>query len=135
MPISGSTLPEAHLAVTLYLTYNVNMQVKAVNRYPTAREMVLLISLLVALIISDGMITQSLISSGLAREVNPFLVNLVSERNFMPIKVAGGLTCALILWDLYKKRPRLALISGLGSILVYTGIVLWNSLGFLVVQI
>jgi len=85
-----------------------------------------LLGLLIGFEIADGVASHFLIRSGLAREGNPFLVPLVGETNFLILKVVGGLLCALILWDIYKRSPKLALIST-SCFVVFCGvIVLWN---------
>jgi hypothetical protein len=83
---------------------------------------------LVMLVVSDGLISQFLTKYGLGREGNPFLRTFVNEGSFLPLKVAGALLAALILWDVYRKRPRLALISSLVFVALYTGIMFWNLL-------
>jgi hypothetical protein len=80
------------------------------------------------LVVSDGLISQFLTKYGLGREGNPFLRTFVNEGSFLPLKVAGALLAALILWDVYRKRPRLALISSLVFVALYTGIMFWNLL-------
>jgi len=91
-----------------------------------------LLGLLVAFGISDGLLSHFLIRGGLAREGNPLLMSLVGEPTFLILKVAGTLLCALILWDIHKRWPRVALISTAGFIMVYGVIVFWNlSLFFL----
>jgi len=81
---------------------------------------------LVALVISDGLITQFLVIRGLGWEGNPFLQTFVGERSFLIIKVAAALTCAIILWDIYKVRPKMAWISTWCLVAAYSGIVGWN---------
>ena len=85
-----------------------------------------LLGLLILFNISDGVLTHFLVELGLAREGNPFLLPLVGEPGFMALKVAGVLLCALILWDIYRRRPRLALMSTSCFVLGYGVIVLWN---------
>ena len=93
------------------------------------------LSLLVALVAADGLISQFLVRSELGQEANPFLVNLVADGNFLGIKVAGGLLCGLVLWDVYKQRQKLAVVSSLGFVALYTGIVLWNLYMFFIGQV
>ncbi len=81
---------------------------------------------LIVLVFSDGLITQFLVRSKLGREGNPFLQTWVREEVFLVIKLLGVLLCALILWDIYKRHRRLALISTLSFVVLYAGIVLWN---------
>jgi hypothetical protein len=70
--------------------------------------------------------THFLIQAGIGREGNPFLVGVVGETGFMIIKVVGVFVCALILWDIYQRHPRLALVSTLCFVIGYTGIIRWN---------
>lgn len=85
----------------------------------------LLISLVI-LIISDGLITNLIVRSGMAQEGNPFLRTIVGGGHFLVIKVAGALLCALILWDIYRRWKRLALVSCACFVACYAGIVIWN---------
>ena len=103
------------------------VSVKAIKHYFTGfRRMAWILATLVVLIVWDGLISQFLVTSGLAREGNPFLVNLVGGGHFLLIKVAGALLCALLLWDIHRHRPRMAVISSICFVVFYTGIVLWN---------
>jgi uncharacterized membrane protein len=94
-----------------------------------------LLVVLIALVISDGVITRFLISSGLGREANPFLQPLVGGGNFLIIKVVGALLAAFILWDIYKHWPRLAVISSRCFVGLYSGIVAWNLSVFFTTQV
>ncbi len=85
-----------------------------------------LLGLLVLLNISDGLLTYFLIRLGLGREGNPFLLELVHQPTFMIIKIAGVLLAALILWDIYRRHPKLALWSTSCFVSLYGVIVLWN---------
>jgi hypothetical protein len=96
-------------------------------RYPLAA--------LIALVVSDGLITHFLVRQGLGRERNPLLQTLVGETNFLVIKVLGALLCALILWDIYRRWPKLALISSWCFVVLYAGIVLWNLSVFFISQV
>lgn len=94
-----------------------------------------LLAALIALVVSDGLITRFLVSRGLGQEGNPFLQTLVGETNFLVIKVLGALLCALILWDIHRRRPKLALISSWCFVVIYAGIVLWNLYVFFISQV
>ncbi len=96
-------------------------------RYPLAA--------LIALVVSDGLITQFLVRQEIGRERNPLLQGVVGEASFLVIKVLGALLCALILWDIYRRWPKLALISSWCFVVVYAGIVLWNLSVFFVSQV
>ena len=85
-----------------------------------------LLGLLVAFVIGDGLLTHFLVTGGIAREGNPFLQPLVGEAGFIVLKVAGALLCAIILWDIYRRYPRVALISTSFFVVCYGVIVLWN---------
>ena len=76
--------------------------------------------------VADGLISQSLVRNGLGYEGNPFLQTFVSKGNFLLIKVAGALLCALILWDVFKTRPKAASAMTVMSTSLYTGILYWN---------
>ena len=85
--------------------------------------------LLVSLVlfeITDGLLTHFLITGGLAREGNPLLQPIVGEVGFLILKVVGALVCAVILWDIYKRVPKVALISTSCFVTFYGAIVLWN---------
>jgi hypothetical protein len=92
-----------------------------------------LLGILVAFIIMDGVLTQLLIDSGLAREANPILQPIVGDVGFIILKIVGALLCALILWDVYRHFPRVGIVSALVAVVGYGGIVAWNSSIFLVV--
>jgi hypothetical protein len=85
-----------------------------------------LLALLILFNISDGVLTHFLVSLGLAREGNPLLMPLVGEPVFIILKVVGVLLCALILWDIYRRYPRLALVSTSLFTIGYGVIVSWN---------
>ena len=111
-------------------------QLKAIKSYfAGSHQMRYLLYTLVALVASDGLISQLLVASGLGREGNPFLRNWVGEGDFLVIKVVGALLCSLILWDIYKRLPKLAFISTGCFVAVYAGIVLWNVLVFVISQV
>ena len=93
-----------------------------------------LLSALVVLVIADGLITQFLIRTGLGRESNPFLKDIVGESIFLPLKVLGAVLCAFILWDIHKRWPKLALVATSCFVALYSGIVLWNTAVFLIAR-
>ncbi|MBI2831008.1 MAG: hypothetical protein HYX79_01980 [Chloroflexi bacterium] len=85
-----------------------------------------ILALLVFLVIADGLVTNFLVTNGLAREGNPFLRGLVGGGSFIAVKTAGAFVAALILWDVYRHSPRLGRVSGVCFTIVYAGIVTWN---------
>ncbi|MFC2019402.1 DUF5658 family protein [Chloroflexota bacterium] len=85
-----------------------------------------LLGLLVILNISDALLTHFLVKLGIASEGNSFLAPIVGQPIFFVLKFLGVLIAALILWDISRRRPRLALIATSCSVAVYCVIVLWN---------
>jgi len=92
-----------------------------------------LIGLLIGFEIADGLLTHFLITGGLAREGNPLLQPIVGEASFLILKVVGVLICAVILWDIYKRFPKMALAATSCFVVFYGVIVLWNLSLFAVV--
>ena len=86
-----------------------------------------LLALVVIFVVLDGLLTQGLVNGGLAREGNPLLRPLVGEAGFIVLKVVGALLCAFILWDIYRRFPRVAIIATSCFVVAYGAIVLWNS--------
>lgn len=99
-------------------------------RLPKTIRFPYLLLLLVALVLADGLFTQSVVDAGLGREVNPFLQNLVSNGNLIGLKISGALVCSFILWDIYRRHSNLAVISTSVLIVSYIGIVYWNIFSF-----
>lgn len=91
------------------------------------RKIIYLLSTLVALVITDGLMTEFLVGKGAAREFNPVLQPLVGDVGFMIIKVVGALLCAFILWDVHRRFPRVGLIATWIAVIGYAAIVLWNT--------
>jgi hypothetical protein len=85
-----------------------------------------LVILLVLLVIADGIISQYLTSQALGLEGNPILRTIIGSGDFLPLKAAGALLAALLLWDIYKRRPQVALVSSAMFVALYTGILYWN---------
>ena len=90
-----------------------------------------LLGSLVLLNIADGVISYFLVDLGKGSEANPFLLHIIGEPAFMVIKIVGVLLCALILWDIHRRYPKLAIVSTSCFVAVYAAIVLWNSSLFL----
>ena len=86
-----------------------------------------LLSFLIVFVIADGLLTHFLIDGGIAREGNPFLQPLVGDIGFIILKAAGALICAFILWDIYRRFPKVAVIATWCFVVFYGVIVLWNS--------
>jgi len=91
---------------------------------------ILLLSLIL-LNTADSVVTHFLVELDLARELNPFLANLVGQPAFFVFKAVGVIFCALMLWRLYQKYPRVALTTNAVLCVSYTALVLWNFSFFL----
>jgi hypothetical protein len=79
------------------------------------------------LVVADGVLTNILIQKGIARESNPFLVGIAGESRLIYLKILGVLLAALILWDVHRRHPRIAFWTSSTFLLIYCGIVGWNS--------
>jgi len=90
------------------------------------KKIIYLLIILVCLVVIDGLITEYLIDGGNASEANPFLETLVGEPAFMILKVVGAVICALILFDVYRRFPRTAVVATWIAVAGYFAIVLWN---------
>lgn len=95
------------------------------------QQMKYLLIVLVGFVILDGLLTEFLIDGGIAREGNPFLEPLVGDLGFMILKVAGSLLCAFILWDIFKRFPKIAIVATWCFVVAYAGIIIWNTSLFL----
>lgn len=91
-----------------------------------------LLGILVALVTTDSLISQFLIKSRLGHEGNPLIQSLVGQPIFIPLKVFGAVLCALILWDIHRRWPKLALIATSCFVAIYSGIVFWNIVCFII---
>lgn len=94
-----------------------------------------LLVVLIGLVLSDGLISQSIISGGSGIEANLFLKDLIGGENFLLIKLAGALLAAFIIWNINKTRPGIAMVTSLVFMILYTGIVYWNITVFLMGQL
>ncbi len=99
---------------------------------PGRKKMIVLLGTLVFFVILDGLLTELLIAQGLVREMNPFLQPLVGDIGFMLLKVAGAGLCALMLWDIYRRYPKIATITTWIATGGYGIIVLWNTSLFII---
>ena len=98
------------------------------------RIMKCLLGAMFSRVVADGIISQFLVAEGLGREGNPFLQAFIGRDYFLWVKVGGALLCVLLLWDVYKRWPRIARIFSLCIVAFYTVIVYWN-LSIVLVQV
>ena len=85
----------------------------------------LLVSLVV-LNISDALVTHLLVKFEIANEGNSLLSPMVGEPAFFALKFFGALLAAVILWDLYRRRPWITLITTSCIVTAYSLLVVWN---------
>jgi hypothetical protein len=97
------------------------------NSHIKIRNLMLLWGALFSLVVTDGIVTQYLITHGIAWELNPFLASFINENVFLLIKGAGVLLAISILWDISKRNYRIALAASSFFVMFYTLVVLWNT--------
>ena len=85
-----------------------------------------LLTLLSGFEISDGVITTFFVRNGLVQEGNPLMESIVREGNFLLLKVIGALLCVLILWGMYKRFPKVALMTTSSIVMFYGAVMAWN---------
>jgi hypothetical protein len=85
--------------------------------------------LLVSLVVADGIITEYLVNSGIGREGNPLLQNILAGGNLMPVKIAGVLLSVLLLGAANKRSPKWTAVVYWSFIAFYTLILYWNLAG------
>jgi hypothetical protein len=88
--------------------------------------MLFLLSLLVVLETADGICTYSAVCKNLAREANPLMQNLAGTGNFLIMKITCAIICALLLWLLYRRFPRISLTAAFSIAVFYAGVLAWN---------
>jgi hypothetical protein len=95
------------------------------------KKMFYLLIALMGFVILDGVLTEFLIVGGRAYEANAFLAPMIGKVGFMLLKTFGAMFCALVLWDIYTRNHKVALIVTWIATIGYGVIVLWNSSLFL----
>lgn len=85
-----------------------------------------LMGTLFSLVTADGVITNYLVTQGIAREWNPFLYLVAGNDDLLWLKIGGALISLIFIWNIYRKKPKLASVTCLSAVFVYTGIVYWN---------
>lgn len=85
-----------------------------------------LLGLLIVFEILDGLLTYLLVGKGFGREANPFLQPILLGDNFLLFKISGGILAIFLLWVIYTRWPRVALVCTSFFVLFYVVIVAWN---------
>jgi hypothetical protein len=96
------------------------------------RRIEYLLGTLLSLVVADGLISQFLIKTGIGQEGNPFIRAVVTENNFLVIKMCAAIICVIILWNVARRLPRLIFIFSACFVGLYTAILFWNLGVFLV---
>lgn len=97
----------------------------------TAVQMRFILYLLLALVVADGILSNFLVSQGMGYELNPFLKGLVGSESLLLLKVCGAILALSLLWVIYKRAPKAAVICSLSFVVLYTAILYWNTFAFL----
>jgi hypothetical protein len=90
---------------------------------------------LFGLIVADGLITEFLVTGGLALEKNPLLQAWVGQDSFLILKASGAFLVTVFIWIRYEANPKLMFAITTAALTLYTTIILWNILVFLATQI
>ena len=85
-----------------------------------------LIGLLASMVMADGLISNHIMSNGLGAESNLIIESIVGQASFILVKVIAAIISAMILWKVFKRHPRLGLVSIILFVIIYTGILWWN---------
>ena len=86
----------------------------------------LILPILIAVQIADGALTYSSVSQRLAREGNPLMQCIAGSGNFLLLKIVGALVCALLLWLVSRRFPRICIISASCIVVFYALVIAWN---------
>jgi hypothetical protein len=112
--------------------YNGGKRFLPVDETTRLRRIEYLLGTLLSLVVADGLISQFLIKNGLGHEGNPLIRVLVTENNFLVIKMCAAIICVIILWNIARRLPRLIFIFSACLVGLYTALLLWNISVFLV---
>lgn len=75
---------------------------------------------------ADWALTSFIIKNGYAWEGNPLIRDYITGSNFGAVKILGTLVAMLILWDVFRRHPKLAQAFTVAFVAAYTIIVWWN---------
>lgn len=81
---------------------------------------------LVLLVVSDGILTEFVLADGLGREANPFVVHVMESGLLVPLKILGAVLAVLMLGEISRRQPRVAMAASLVAVITYTAILYWN---------
>ena len=95
------------------------------------RNLMILWGSLFGLVVADGVITEYLVTDRFGYEWNPFLAVVVGNNDFLILKAFGAVLVILILRNVAKRNYRVSLGASFSCVLLYTGIIFWNLIAFL----
>ena len=96
-------------------------------RFSSGRT-IFLLAMMTQLQFWDGIITQAFVMNGLASENNRIAAHLVSEGNYLLLKVAGILACLALLWVIGRRYPELTKLTASVVCIFYLAVIVWNFL-------
>jgi hypothetical protein len=87
-----------------------------------------LLAMMAQLQLWDGIMTQAFVANGLARESNRLAAHMLSQGNYLPLKIAGIVICATLLWFIGKRFPALTALTASIVCIFYLAVIAWNFL-------
>jgi hypothetical protein len=94
------------------------------------RYFYLLLAVMVALVVTDGLITRLVIKNNLGQEANPFLKTWVQNDALLVVKLVGSAFAAAIILHLYSLNHKLGWIMSLIFVSSYSLLIIWNIIAF-----
>jgi hypothetical protein len=89
--------------------------------------MKVLLGIMAALEIGDGVFTHYAAGSGMVGEGNALMESLVMNGDFLVLKIVGALLCAVLLGRLYRRFPGIAVTVTSAVAVFYTAVIGWNA--------
>lgn len=74
----------------------------------------------------DGIMTHVFVGSGLAKEGNSLMAELVYKGDFLFLKIVSVAILGLALWMIFRKFPKLAISTTACVAAFYLGVIVWN---------
>ena len=95
------------------------------EQFSSGRNLFLL-AMMAQLQLWDGIVTQTFVMNGLARESNRIAAHLINEGNYLLLKIASILICLALLWVIGKRYPALTILTALVVSIFYFAVIVWN---------
>jgi hypothetical protein len=81
---------------------------------------------LVSLEAVDGIVTYTAVGRSLIHEGNPIVRDAAGTGSFLVMKICGALLCGLLLYLVYRKFPRMSLVTTWTILTFYAVVFTWN---------